>query len=83
MKNKHILEIKYLGATVFRGFRMKITSKRFNESITINYLNKTTPINQVVGFLEGKGFIVEGKGEFGEDKDIIISSTFKSLKGDE
>lgn len=82
MINKHIFEVKYLVATNYRGFRIKITSKRFKESITLNYLNETTPINQAISFLEGKGFVIEGKGEFGEDKDILISSTFKSLKGE-
>jgi hypothetical protein len=33
----HLIEVKYLGATNTRGSRVKITSLRFNDSVTIPY----------------------------------------------
>ena len=35
--NLHLIEVKYLGATNTRGSRVKLTSLRFNDSVTIPY----------------------------------------------
>ena len=37
LPNYHIIVVSYLGATNSRGSRMKLTSLRFNDSITLNY----------------------------------------------
>jgi hypothetical protein len=36
-KRVHLIEVKYLGATNTRGSRVKITSLRFKDSVTIPY----------------------------------------------
>jgi hypothetical protein len=44
MKNFHLIEVKYLGATNNKGSRVKLTSLRFpNDSITtsLNYKNNS------------------------------------------
>lgn len=35
--NLHGIQVKYLGATNTLGSRVKLTSLRFNDSVTINY----------------------------------------------
>lgn len=37
MRNLHLIEVKYLGATNTRGSRVKLTSHRFGDSVTIPY----------------------------------------------
>lgn len=36
-KRVHLIEVKYLGATNTRGSRVKVSSLRFNDSVTIPY----------------------------------------------
>ena len=39
LPNYHLIVVSYLGATNSRGSRMKLTSLRFNDSVTLNYDN--------------------------------------------
>lgn len=78
--NLHVLIVKFLGATNSRGARVKITSERFEDSITISYdysLNGTLDI--ATNYLTNKGFTIIGQAE-GKDHYYIISSTFEPLK---
>lgn len=77
MQNYHILQVTYGNET------MRITSKRFNQYITIrknhtdnSYMNET-----IIPKLQELGFNIIGKGEFGQDKDILITDTFKPFRG--
>jgi hypothetical protein len=80
MENFHLIEVKYLGTTNSRGSRVKMTSNRFNESVTIPYdykLNKVTEMAEE--YLKEKGFTIVGQGE-GKNVDFVITSDFKSIK---
>lgn len=46
-KRVHLIEVKYLGATTNRGSRVKITSLRFKDSVTIPYDYKYSQINEI------------------------------------
>ena len=37
MQRVHLIEVKYLGATNTKGSRVKITSLRFKDAVTISY----------------------------------------------
>lgn len=80
MKNLHVLEIKYLGPTNFKGTRVSIFSARFKQRIIIPYDYSLNSIQEMAQtFLESKGFNILGCGE-GKVGMYIISDTFKPLK---
>ena len=79
-ENLHLLSVKYIGPSNARGTRLKIESKRFNQSITLSYDYKIGNIrDQAIQFLQLRGFNILGSGEFG-NLDIIVSNTFSPLK---
>ena len=81
MENVHLIEVKYLGATNTQGSRVKITSKRFNQSKTIPYNHSFDSIADIAAnFLKSKGFKIIGKAEAGKDADALISTTFEPIK---
>lgn len=82
VKNYHILKVKYIGPTNSRGSRVKITSDRFQQSVTMNYDNAyNTATDIAAAWLLRNGFTVVGKGEGPSDgHNYIITSTFKPLK---
>lgn len=47
MQKVHLIEVKYLGATNTRGSRVKFTSLRFKDSVTISYDYKYNQINEM------------------------------------
>lgn len=47
MSNVHLIEIKYLGATNTKGSRVKITSLRFKDSVTIPFNYQFTSIDEM------------------------------------
>lgn len=80
LSNFHIITVTYLGATNFKGSRVKLHSDRFNESKIINYdhsYNNTSEIAQA--YLESKGFELIGHGE-ATNGYYLISNTFESIK---
>lgn len=81
--NYHIILIKYFAATNHKSAKIKIISKRYNESFTISYdygnnLQSETAVNH----LTNMGFEIIGKGEFGEKETILISNTFKPFNNE-
>lgn len=81
MKNKHLLVVKYLGPTNHRGARVKITSYRFNQSVTISYDYETDAKGTALKFLKKRGIKIDSFSEFGpNDSYYLMSSTFKRLK---
>jgi hypothetical protein len=84
MKNFHLVEVKYLGSTNFKPSMVKLTSKRFNQSVTIPFdysLNHQTQMAEK--WLKENGHLVIGCGEYGNVDIIIcdaIDGTFKPLK---
>jgi hypothetical protein len=83
MKNFHLIEVKYLGATNNKGSRVKLTSLRFpNDSITtsLNYKNNSIKDDAIELFNE-LDFRITGYG-YDERKGVFIfcSETFEPLK---
>lgn len=80
--NYHLIEVRYLGPTNFRGARMKLTSKRFNCSVIRprDYATNSAT-DQGINELEQAGFNIIGAAEW-EGSDFIISDTFKPFKNE-
>lgn len=63
-------KVKFLGATNYRGSRVKITDTRLGNSVTIPYNYKFNNINEIAfDYLNSKGLEIEGfswdeKGQF-------------------
>lgn len=80
MKNLHLFKIKYLGPTNFRGSRVRITSERFKESVTIPYDHSANDSVEIAAnYLKTAGFEIIGRAE-GGITDYLISTTFHKLK---
>jgi hypothetical protein len=78
--NLHVLRIKYLGATNTRGSRVKITSDRFKQSVTIPFDHALNNIEDMaVAYLEHRndpnGFHIVGIAE-----GYVVTDTFQPLK---
>lgn len=80
LENFHALTVKLLWPTDFRGSRIKITSDRFEQSITLNRdYSKSSWLDQAVTFLTQNWFTLIGMAEM-NNQTIILSDTFKPLK---
>jgi len=80
MENLHAFTVKYIGTTNTRGSRVKITSERFQKSVTIpydHYFPNTLEIAKA--YLISKGFKLVGQAET-KNSYIILSSVFEPLK---
>lgn len=80
LTNFHALTVKHLWPTDFKGSRIKITSDRFEQSITLNRdYSKSSWLNQAIELLQLKWFNLIWSAEC-NNKTIILSDTFKPLK---
>ena len=80
LTNFHALTIKHLGPTNFKGSRIKITSDRFEQSITLNRdYSSSSWLDQAIEFLTQNWFTLIWMAEM-NNKTIILSDTFKPLK---
>lgn len=80
LTNFHALTIKHLWPTDFRGSRIKITSDRFEQSITLNRdYSKSSWLDQAIKFLTQNWFTLIWMAEM-NNQTIILSDTFKPLK---
>lgn len=80
LTNFHALTIKHLDPTNFKGSRIKITSDRFSQSITLNRdYSKSSWLDQAIMFLTQNWFNLIGSTEY-NNQTIILSDTFKPLK---
>jgi hypothetical protein len=78
-KNYHIIEVRYLGPTNFKGARVSIFSPRFNERKIINFNYEMNSIaDMAIDYLIKSDFNVIGKGE-SKDGYFIITDTFQPL----
>ena len=86
MNNYQIIEVKFLEATDTRGERVRMTSARFGQSITIPYDYKFDgTLNVAINYLLSHGHNVVGKGETTKGLVAVIDATdnqFKPLKED-
>lgn len=78
MQNFHAIHIKYMWPTDTKGSRIKLTSKRFEQSVTL-YRDSSIlhAIDQAADYLTSKGFTLVGTCE---DGDIILTNTFEPIK---
>ena len=76
--NLHAIHVKYLWPTDTKWARLKLTSKRFNQSVTL-YRDYSTLhfIDQATNYLASIGFSLVGTTD---DGDIILTTTFEPLK---
>lgn len=82
MKNFHLIEAKYLGPSNTRGSKVKITSLRFNSSITESYSYQFgSTKDQAAETLKNLGFKPVGVG-YDEKKGVYIfcSEVFEDIK---
>ncbi len=80
LTNFHALTIKHLGPTNFKGSRIKITSDRFEQSITLDRdYSKSSWLNQAITFLTQNWFTLIWMAEM-NNQNILLSDTFKPLK---
>lgn len=77
MQNLHAIHIRYLGPTDTKGSRIKLTSKRFEQSVTLNRDYATNPLDQATEYLTAHGFSLVGTTDDGA---IILTTTFEPLK---
>ena len=78
--NYHVFAIKYLGATDTKGSRVKITSQRFEQSVTISYNYEYSNIYEMAQEkLESMGYEITGMGETPSGY-VLMSTTFEPLK---
>ena len=79
-KNYHVIQASYLGATGFKGTRVKLYSERFRTSKVLSYDYSGNDIAHTAEkYLKSKGFTILGKGET-KNGYAIISSTFKDIR---
>lgn len=79
MLNKvHVMKIKYVSPTDYKGSKVKITSEAYKESISLAY-NYTfnSALDIAINYLQNMVFEIIGVAE-----DYVISTTFKKLKGE-
>ena len=83
MTTYHLIELKYQGATNYKGSRFKLSSLRFpGDSLTVSLSYKYDSIlPEALEILKGLKFRVSGYG-YDEKKGvyIICSTTFEPLK---
>ena len=84
MKNYHLIQAKYFGPTNTRGSRIKLTSGRFEQSVTIPYNYEFNTARDIaIDYLEKNGHNVVGSGEIDGHYVIVVDATdhvFKPLK---
>ena len=82
MEKMHVMKIKYVGPTDYKGSKVKITSEAYKESISIAYnYSFNSDLDIAINYLQNKGFEIIGTGN-GKNEQYVISSTFKQLKGE-
>lgn len=81
LPNFHAIEVKYIPPGNVLGSRVKLTSARFNKSITISYDHEyDNALECGVAALQARGFDIIGTAEC-KNAYIVITSTFKTLEG--
>lgn len=79
--NFHVLRIKYLGPTNFRGSRVKIISDRFKQSITIPFNHAFNNCEDIaVQYLSKNSFNSNKFNIIGLADGYVITDTFQPLR---
>lgn len=84
MQNYHIIEVKYSGPTNTRGSHVKLTSARFQQTVSIPYdYSFNSAVDIAVDYLKNEGHAVVGTGETQRGYAVVLESIdnkFKPLK---
>lgn len=76
----HLIEVRFMGPTNHRGSRVRLTSPRFEQSVTISYdYSKREAAEMAYDWLIEHGHIVVGLAETKAGY-AILTETFKGLK---
>jgi len=80
-KNLHIIKVKYLPATNYRGARIKLISERFKNSVTLqrDYMTNSGT-QQAITYLRRQGQRIVGQGEGIGCEYVILSAVNNSFK---
>ena len=73
--NYHVITVKYLGTTNHRGSRVKLTSRRFNQSVVI-------PFDYVLNNIEDMAAVnmkINGFNIVGIAEGFVITDTFQGF----
>ena len=82
MQNLHAIKVKYLAPTDHKGSGFKMTSDRFEQSVTESYnYQYNNVVDMAVDWLESNGFEVVGTSE-AKNGFIVLTSTFKGLRNE-
>lgn len=82
IENYHAITARYLGPTNTQGTRVKIISHRFKDSVIIPFDYSCNNITEIAyNWLAKRGYDIIGAMEISGKDDILISSTFRALKG--
>ena len=85
MENYHAVEVKYLPVTNSRGSRIKLTSYRFQQSVTIPFDYQYNSAEEIaIAYLTNHGHPVIGQAEYKNGTTILfidaVDGRFKLLK---
>jgi hypothetical protein len=81
MNNYHIIGIRWIAPTGNQPGRIKLSSHRFQDSITVPFdYTFNSMSEQSMHLLNRIGFKVIGYGAYSDRDDVIITSTFEPLK---
>ena len=69
------IKVKYIGATNYKGSRIKITDERFDQSKIIDYSYKYgNVLDQSIDYLQNNGFNIIGYSEMKNDYIIFCDN---------
>lgn len=76
----HAIKVSYLGPTDYRGSRVKLTSWRFHDSVTLSYDYEIgSPMRQAVAWLSDHGYSEISTAE-APDFYVVTVHEFSPLK---
>lgn len=78
--NLHAIRARYLGPTNYRGSRVKLTSERFKDSVTLDRNYEGQAYDQAEKWLIEQGFDLVGVCELKDGDYLFLSTTFLYLK---
>lgn len=77
--NTHVLSVDFIGATDYKGSRIKIRSDRFKQTKMIDFNYEYNSIlGGAIEWLVNNGFVIIGYGE-SKNGYYVITSTFEPL----
>lgn len=80
MEHLHCITVKYIGATNSRGSRIKLSSSRFSDSVTLarEYIHSNSR-EQAIEWLLNHQYKVVSYGEAAANMDVLMCRKFEAL----